>query len=136
MYKYLKTYRCNPRTSTQLTPYRLQFGREPGTKPPKLPHQSPNPNDEVAYARDTKFKATMKKHADQWARTSELHLSEQGRALWLQNATRSAVNNRSSTDFQHIPACPGWTSCRSCDQNPTFRYLPKPLSKNPEVTHE
>ena len=74
LYKCLQTYRCTQHTSTQFTPYRLLFGRDPRTKLPELLHQSTHPDH--VRARDTEAKATMKKHADQRALTSKLHAGD------------------------------------------------------------
>ena len=36
MYQFLRQYRATPHTSTKFSPHRLLFGREPGTKLPRV----------------------------------------------------------------------------------------------------
>ena len=92
--------------------------------------------------RNMKAKATMKKHADQRARASELHVgdvvlvkqpklnkisSRYNRSPWSQHATPKAHQSRETPHTSNTYQTWPWrTSCRSCHQNLTFRNLPKP----------
>ena len=162
LHKCLQTYRCTPHTSTQFTPYRLLFGRDPRTKLPELPHQSNHPDDEIVCARDMKAKATTKEHADRRARASELHVGDvvlvkqpklnkissrynpkpmvitdrKGSMVTACHPQGSSIT-RNSSHFQHIP---DMTLTDIMSQLPPEPDLPEPTQtaarQDPEVTIE
>jgi hypothetical protein len=62
LHKFLHAYRTTPHCSTQFTPYRLMFGRDPRTKLPQI--DQARTNDDTVRQQDAKAKQIMKKAAD------------------------------------------------------------------------
>ncbi len=66
MIEFLRMYRCTPHATTQFTPYRLLFGRDPKTKLPQMRfNETKHSDDEAVRARDETQKQKMKEYADE-----------------------------------------------------------------------
>lgn len=63
LHNFLQAYRVTPHTTTQQTPFRLLFGRDPATKLPRVPAQSTS-DDSLTRNTDTAKKAKAKRYAD------------------------------------------------------------------------
>ena len=63
MRKFLRAYRCTPRVTTEFTPHRLLFARDPQTKLPEV-RQHVSVDDKVVRENDADAKRKMKSRAD------------------------------------------------------------------------
>jgi transposase InsO family protein len=96
--EFLRMYRCTPHATTQFTPYRLMFGRDPRTKLPEPTRSSQHMDDEAIRSRDTFAKAKMKSYADKRHHAKDTNL-EPGDAVLIRQPKR----NKFSTPFSPHP---------------------------------
>ena len=85
--EFLRMYRTTPHSTTQFTPYRLLFERDPRTKLPQIDANVKHKDDDVIRERDGEKKQAMKEYADsrRHAKSSDVEagdvvLVKQGRA--------------------------------------------------------
>ena len=102
MYQLLRQYRATPHTSTKFSPHRLLFGREPGTKLPRVSTEDNHDNRPVhaaARKNDKQAKHCQKTYADKRnkAEHNNLHV---GDMVLMRNDKRS---NKLSSVFSNKP---------------------------------
>ena len=102
MYQFLRQYRATPHTSTKFSPHRLLFGREPGTKLPRVSTEDNHDNIPVHVAareNDKQARQCQKTYADKRnkAEHNNLHMRDM---VLMRNDKRS---NKLSSAFSHKP---------------------------------
>ena len=91
----LRAYRCTPHTTTNFTPHRLLYWRDPRTKLPQLTEHV-HPDDEEVRTRDQSAKASMKAYADGKNRAREFKIGNGNVVL-----VRQRKSGKLSTPFDH-----------------------------------
>jgi len=97
LFKFLRMYRCTPHTTTQFTPYRLMFGREPRTKLPQIPPM-PSKDENMIPKRDEQAKQAMKVYKDKRAHAEKSGISAGDVVL-----VKQVRQNKLSTPFNPNP---------------------------------
>ena len=97
MRKFLRAYRCTPHVTTQFTPHRLMFSRDPQTKLPEV-RQHMSADDEVVRGNDAAAKMNMKSRADKRTRAKTTTLNEGDVVL-----VRRQKTGKLSTPFDPTP---------------------------------
>ena len=97
MRKFLRAYRCTPHVTTEFTPHRLMFSRDPQTKLPEV-RQHMSADDEVVRGNDAAAKLKMKSRADKRTRAKTTTLNEGDVVL-----VRRQKTGKLSTPFDPTP---------------------------------
>ena len=97
MRKFLRAYRCTPHVTTEFTPHRLMFSRDPQTKLPEV-RQHVSADDEVVRGNDAAAKLKMKSRADKRTRAKTTTLNEGDVVL-----VRRQKTGKFSTPFDPTP---------------------------------
>ena len=102
MCQFLRQYRATPHTSTKSSPHRWLFGREPGTKLPRVSTEDNHDNRPVyaaARENDKQAKQCQKTYADKRNKAEHNNLHG-GYMVLMPNDKRS---NKLSSTFSHTP---------------------------------
>ena len=98
MRKFLCAYRCTPHVTTEFTPHRLMFARDPQTKLPEV-RQHVSVDDKVVRENDAAVKWKLKSHADKRTGARNATLNEGDVVL----VRRQKTGKLSSTPFDPTP---------------------------------
>ena len=97
MRKFLRAYRCTPHVTTEFTPHRLMFARDPQTKLPEV-RQHVSVDDKVVRENDAAANRKMKSRADKRTRAKKTTLNEGDVVL-----VRRQKTGKLSTPFDPTP---------------------------------
>ena len=98
IHSFLRLYRTTPHSTTNVTPHRLMFGRDPITKLPQIVQSSSTDTDRIVKNNDRVSKEKAKLYADQKRNVRENTVQPGDRVLIRQPKT-----NKMSTPYNPVP---------------------------------